>query len=197
MLLTDRSSGFLFDQHTQASKSTETSFFSQKGVPKIHVGRVKPSSEWGIKQCCTRERRFYAFTKLNLLFPLSLLFPVIHNYPRLAGFAQLAVHSTRLCEWSRLKGKVSPVSVSGIWLLGCPLFSLGGGSNCLQLRLLLPRSPWLAPEVQPHWIHRGILGILSSLMLTRMLVELSSGQPAVAGAATGKPSLLLLSVQVP
>lgn len=205
MLLTDRSSGFLSDQHTWASKSTEPPFFSPKGAPEIHGGRVRPASVGGIRQCRTRERCFYAFTKLNLLFPLSLPFPVTHNYPRLAGFAGWAVHNTRLGERSRLKGQVSllvPLARAAyLWdRRGCgrrPLFSLGGGGNCLQLRLLLPRLPWVVPKVQPQRVRRGIPGFPSVLMLAGVSVWSGSGQQAgAAGASPGKSSLLLLATQV-
>lgn len=190
--------------NTRSSKNTETPFFSPKEVPEIHAGRVRPASEEGIKQCRTGENHFYAFTMLNLLFPLSLSFSVTNNYPKLTGFTCLAVQNTRLGKGSGLKGvSLPPSSVGqgclslGSWSCGSlPLFSLDTGSNCLQLQLVLPHLPWVAQRyscsiVDPQRHPRLFLASWCSLVFQYGLAASlgSWGHP-------GKPTLLLLATQV-
>lgn len=210
MLLTDRSSGFLSEQHTRASKSTETPFFSPKGAPEIHAGRVRPASERGIKQCRARESCFYAFTKLNLLFPLSLAFPCHSQLPEPCQLRALgrAKHPPGPAVWaeggkcpSRSRWPGPPIcGIDGAAAVALPLFSLGRGSNCLQLPLLLPRFALGSSEgtaAAAQQVHRGFPGFPRVLMLTGVLVRSISGQQAwVVGTSPGKPSLLLLSTQL-
>lgn len=88
-----------------------------------------------------------------------------------------------------------PISgIGGAAAVALPLFSLGRGSNCLQLPLPLPR---VAGKVQPQRVRRGFRGFPSVLMLTGVSVWSGSGRQAwAAGATPTKPNLLLLATQV-